>query len=118
MWRQVVAGPAENAAARIRHLLAQPLDFAPQRVDLPLLADDDLVELVQQVFVEAGLDFQFGQAVVDGVVGFGRLHALIGHELAADPRALAQPAGVAGQNRASYNFSLCQKDLTCPPCSC
>lgn len=80
--RQVVAGAAEHAAAGFGHLLAQPLDFAQQRVDLLLLADDDLIELVEQVFVEAGLDFQLGQAVVGGVVGFGRIHALIGHELA------------------------------------
>ena len=82
MRRQVVAGPAERAAARFGHLLAQPLDFAQQRVDLLLLADNDQVQLVEQVFVEAGLDLQLGQAVVGGVVGFGRIHAPIGHELA------------------------------------
>ena len=82
MRRQVVAGPAERAATGFGHLLAQPLDFAQQRVDLLLLADDDLIELVEQVFVKAGLDLQLGQAVVDGVVGFGRIHAPIGHELA------------------------------------
>ena len=41
-----------------------------------------LIELVEQVFVKAGLDLQLGQAVVDGVVGFGWIHAPIGHELA------------------------------------
>ena len=82
MRRQVVAGPAERAATGFGHLLAQPLDFTQQCVDLLLLADDDLIELVEQVFVEAGLDLQLGQAVVGGVVGFGRIHAPIGHELA------------------------------------
>ena len=82
MRRQLVAGPAERAATGFGHLLAQPPDFTQQCVDLLLLADDDLIELVEQVFVEAGLDLQLGQAVVGGVVGFGRIHAPIGHELA------------------------------------
>ena len=77
MRRQVIAGPAENAAAGFGNLLAQPLNFAQQRVDLALLADDDLVQLVKQVFVEAGLDFEFGQAVVDRI---GCVHCPIGHE--------------------------------------
>ena len=109
MRRQVVAGPAEHAAARLGYLLAQPLDVAHQRVDLLLLADDDLVELIQQVFVEAGLDFQLGQAVIDGVVGFGRLHALIGHELAADRPCAGAVQGIAGPKRAPYNFFFARK---------
>ena len=45
--------------------------FADQRVDLGLLADDDLVEFVEQVFGKAGFDFEFGQALggVLNVVG-------------------------------------------------
>ena len=64
MRRQVVAGPAEHTAAGVRKLLPELGDFAQQRVDLLLLANDDLVQLVQQVFIEAGLDFQIGQAMV------------------------------------------------------
>ena len=80
MRRQVVARPAEHTTAGVRNLLPELGNFAHQRVDLLLLADDDLVQLVQQVFIEAGLDLQIGQAMVDGV---GRLHAAIGHELMA-----------------------------------
>ena len=98
MRRKVVAGPAEHAAAGVGHLLAQPLDFTQQCVDLLLLADNDLVQLVEQVFVKAGLDLKLGQSVVDGVVGFGWVHALIGHDLAVDrPFAGADP-GSGGQS--------------------
>ena len=37
--------------------------FADQRVDLRLLANDDLVEFVEQVFGKAGFDLEFGQAL-------------------------------------------------------
>ena len=61
-------------------------DFAEQRVDLLLSANDDLVQLVEQVFIEVGLDLEVGQAMVDGV---GSLDAAIGHGLALDsPRYL------------------------------
>ena len=83
MRRQVVTGTAEGQAGGLGHLLPQLGDLAQQHVDLLLLADNDQVQLVEQVFVETGLDFQVCQAVVDGVMKFGRLHALIGHELAA-----------------------------------
>ncbi len=83
MRRQVVAGPAEYTAANVGNLLPELGDFANQRIDLLLLADDDLVQLVEQVFIEAGLDLQIGQAMVSGVGGVGRLHAAIGHELMA-----------------------------------
>ena len=52
-------------------LLAQLHHFARQLVDLLLLAVDRQVQLVEQVFAVAGLDFQFGQALVDVV---GRCH--------------------------------------------
>jgi len=48
-------------------LLAQVLDLADQHVDVLLLADNDLVQLVQQIFREAGLDFQVREALVCGV---------------------------------------------------
>lgn len=83
MRRQVVASPAENAAAYVRNALPEFGHFAQQRIDLLLLANDDLIELLQQVFVEAGLDFKFGQAVVSAVGGVVGLHGLIGHPLRA-----------------------------------
>lgn len=78
MRRQFVPCPSECAAS-VGDLLAELRDFTDQRVDLLLLANDDLVQLVEQVFIEAGLDLQVGQAMVDDV---GRLHAAIGHVLA------------------------------------
>ena len=47
-------------------------DFAQQGVDLLLLSDDDLIQLIQQVFTEARLDLQIGQALF-GLLGV--LHA-------------------------------------------
>ena len=69
MRRQVIARPVEPAAAaaQVGYQLTKPFDLAHKRVDLLLLANDDLVQLVEQVFVEASLDFQLGQAVVSGV---------------------------------------------------
>ena len=77
MRRQFVPCPSECRAASVGDLLAELRNFTEQRVDLLLLANDDLVQLVEQVFVEAGLYFKFSQAVIGGV---GRLHAAIGHE--------------------------------------
>ena len=107
MRRQVVACPAENTAAGVRNLLPELVHLANQGVDLLLLADDDLVQLVEQVFIEAGLDLKLGQAVVYGVVG---LHAAIGHELTAR-LALLLPffLSVLLAKGASYNFSFTQE---------
>lgn len=105
MRRQIVAGPAETARTRLANLLAQPLDLAHERVDLLLLADDDLVKLVKQVFVEAGLDFQLGQSVVGVVVD---LHTPIGHEAAARRAGLCAPA-LGMFKIAFYNFSFAQE---------
>ena len=44
--------------------LAQVSQLTKQQVDLLLLADDDLVQLVQRIFSEAGFDLQIGQALV------------------------------------------------------
>ena len=54
----------------VRGRLPQVSQLAHQHVDLLLLAHDDLVQLIQQVFGEAGLDFQIGQALVDVVCVF------------------------------------------------
>jgi hypothetical protein len=82
--RQVVAQvalcPAVAFALPIGHLLAQPGHLADQLVDLVLLADDDLVELVEQVFGVGGFDLKVCQALVTDV---GVLHAPIGHEKSA-----------------------------------
>ena len=107
MRRQVVARPAGPAASRIKNLLTKPFDLAHQGVDLLLLANDDLIELLKQVFSEAGLDFQLGQPAVDGVVGLGRVHALIGHELAPDQPLRWRGLEVAGaKTRRPIIFSL------------
>ena len=74
MRRQFVPCPSECSAASVGDLLAELRDFTDQRVDLLLLANDDLVQLVEQVFIETGLDLQVGQAMVDDV---GRLHAVL-----------------------------------------
>ena len=76
MRRQVVAGPDENTAASVRNLLPQLRQLACQGVDLLLLANDDLVQLVELVFVEAVLVFQVGQAMVCGFGGFGGFSGL------------------------------------------
>ena len=52
-------------------LLAQLAHFAQQEVNVLLLAHDDGVELVQQVFLKTDLDLQIGQALVGDVVGRG-----------------------------------------------
>lgn len=89
MRRQFVAGAAEGAGAGLGQLLSQVGELTCQRVDLLLLANDDLVQLVEQVFAEAGLDFEIGQPLVDDLAGrvggtggerVGVVHGLIGHE--------------------------------------
>ena len=59
MRRQFVA-----QVLRLAHTgggLAQVADLAQQAVDLLLLAQDDFIQLINQVFGEAGLDLQIGQ---------------------------------------------------------
>ena len=74
---QVVAQIARHANALAWGGLSKVADLSNQRVDLLLLADDDLVQLIQQVFGEAGFDLKINQALF-GVVGV--FHACIGHE--------------------------------------
>ena len=63
MRRQFFTQVAHRAGAPVRDLLPELADLASQGVDLLLLAKDDLVQLIQQVFAEAGLDLQLGQAL-------------------------------------------------------
>lgn len=58
---------AARAHAAIGAGLPQVSNFANQLVDLLLLAHYDLVQLVKQVLLEAGLDLEIGQAL-PGVV--------------------------------------------------
>lgn len=63
MRRQLIPQIALTRRLRVRRLLAQVQHFADERVDLGLLADNDLVEFVEQVFGKAGFDLEFGQAL-------------------------------------------------------
>ena len=71
MRRQLIPQIALPRRLRLRGLLAQVQHFADQRVDLGLLADDDVVEFVEQVFGKAGFDFECGQAFGEFVVRAG-----------------------------------------------
>lgn len=64
MRRQVIPQAAYVAWQAIICRLAQFSHLADQQINLLLLANDDLVELLQQVFGETGLDLQLGQALV------------------------------------------------------
>ena len=61
MRRQFVAQAARRATAAVGAGLSQIRDLARQLIDLLLLAHDDLVELVQQIFAEGRLDLQIGE---------------------------------------------------------
>ena len=63
MRRQLIPQIALPRRLGVDGLLAQVQHFADERIDLGLLADDDLVEFVEQVFGEAGFDLEFGQAL-------------------------------------------------------
>ena len=63
MRRQLIPQIALPRRLGVDGLLAQVQHFADERVDLGLLADDDLVEFVEQVFGKAGFDLEFGQAL-------------------------------------------------------
>ena len=88
MRRQHIPQAAKGTRLRLGGLLAQAFDLALQAVDLVLLAHDDGVELVEQVFGEAGLDLEIGQPLLSEVFGavfggVGVFHAPIGREVAA-----------------------------------
>ena len=88
MRRQLISQAAKAARLRLGGLLAQAFDLALQAVDLVLLAHDDGVELIEQVFGEAGLDLEVGQPLFGALLGavcggVGVFHAPIGREVAA-----------------------------------
>ena len=93
MRRQFVTQAAERAIVRGRAALAQLGHLAHQTVDLELLLNDNLIQLVQHVFGETGLDLEVGQAAVCAVDVF---HGPIGIESAQlraeSPR--GRPSGV------------------------
>ena len=67
MRRQFVPQVAARANAAVGGGLSQVRNFANQLVDLLLMTHDDLVQLVKQILLEAGLDLEIGQAL-PGVV--------------------------------------------------
>lgn len=69
---QFVCRLTRRCGACIWRMLAQLAHVALQEGNFLLLAHDDLVELVQQIFVEAGLDFQISESLLNGV---GLIHA-------------------------------------------
>src|SRR3990167_667703 len=67
---QLVAQASEGLwRAVLGQLLPQAGQLGQQRVDMPLLAHDHRIELVDRVFSEAGLDFQVDDALLEGVHG-------------------------------------------------
>jgi hypothetical protein len=95
MRRQVIPQTARRGDTAIRRrLLLQIGDLADQGVDLLLLAHDDAVEFVEQVFGEAGLDLELGQALVCAV-GF---HGAIGQDFYREAKATLISASSGAAN--------------------
>ena len=69
MRRQLVTQAAESGRLRLGLLLAQGGQLAHQQVDLALLHHDGFVEVVEQVFGEAGLDLQVGETLLGAKLG-------------------------------------------------
>ena len=69
--RQFIPQATKTAAAAIGRVLTQLAHLADERVDLLLLLKNGLVELLDQVFGKAGLDFKVHQAFVNVGVGHG-----------------------------------------------
>ncbi len=65
MGRQLIAQAGEPARPTIGRLLAKLAHFADERIDLLLLLKNGLVELLHQVFGEAGLDLKVHQSFVN-----------------------------------------------------
>ena len=61
---QLVAQAGESARAAVRRLLAQLVHLADEGVNLLLLLKNGLVELLHQVFCEAGFNLKVHQAFV------------------------------------------------------
>ena len=69
MRRQIVAQIARCTQTTICAGLAQVRHFADQLVNLLLLAHDDLVELIEQIFREGSLDLKICQALLGLLYG-------------------------------------------------
>ena len=80
MWRHVVAQAARCACPAIRGGLPELNDCSNQIINLFLLAHDDAVKLLQQVFGVGGFDFQISQALINVVGVVREIHERIGHE--------------------------------------
>ncbi len=66
MRRNFIAQIARlGAATRLGQAVAHLTQFLNQRVNLLLLAVHLRIELVEQVFCKAGLDFEVNQAIFD-----------------------------------------------------
>jgi len=79
MRRQIISQTARRSDPTLcSRPWSQISDLANQNIDLLLLADDVLVEFVEQVFGEAGLDLEVGQALFHVV---GLFHGSIGHHV-------------------------------------
>ena len=96
MRRHVVTQASRRISAAAGHRLPQRCDLADQQIDLLLLTNHNRIELFEQVFGEAGLDFQRVEALLNALQvmrrvtdlkmtgAFGRrvvFHAAIGPEL-------------------------------------
>ena len=79
MGRQFVARIARRAQAGLGRLLLQLPHLAHQELYLRLLAMDELVQVIDQVFGEAGLDLEIGEAAIDVLRG---VHRRIGTHIA------------------------------------
>ena len=71
MRRQFIPRTPRLPGARFRQLITQLSDLPRQCIQILLLADDDLVELLHQVFGKAGLDFEICQTPFDVFRGHG-----------------------------------------------
>jgi hypothetical protein len=89
MRRQLIPQTA-GTGSRFRPLLTQLHQRLYQLVDLLLLAHDDLIELVDQVFLKAEFDFQLGDTGVKVLRGG---HSSIGHQKCLKGVYLPLPAG-------------------------
>jgi hypothetical protein len=75
--RQFIAQAGETTRAAVWRLLAQLAYLADERLDLLLLLKNGLVELLYQVFGEAGLDFKVHQAFINVGVCHVRLTCVV-----------------------------------------
>ena len=65
MWGQFITKATKATCAAVGRLLAQVAHFANECLNLLLLLKNGLVELLDQVFGETGLDLKIHQSFVD-----------------------------------------------------